>query len=161
MKKYSLLAICALIFASLACGSSADIEVTQVIVDVTIKPVITSTPTLESPTPENTETPIPKEEYVLLFDAAPYSVFLDHNTDRGNGKGINVYLDDDGKRFIFEIIGGSPNCPAMPSGQAYLVRYEDGTEEWRDRQAVENPLTYVKNDSTLLLHDWTFYESCP
>ena len=134
---------------SLACGLSANQP-----------PAVTATHTSQPPVQAITSSPTEtKEPYVYLFEAAPYSIFLDHDSDRGNGAGIRVYMGEL-KTFVFEIIGGG-SCPSMPSGQGYLVRYPDGNEEWKDRRAMEESELFVANDVTLFAHDWTVYNNCP
>ncbi len=143
-----------LFLASLACGISSA-QIPEAIASPTSKPAqaITSFPT-DIPSPTET-----REPYVYLFEAAPYSIFLDHDSNRGNGAGIKVYMGEQ-KTFVFEIIGGG-SCPSMPSGQGYLVRRPDGKEEWKDRRAMEESELFVANDVTLYAHDWTVYYNCP
>lgn len=118
-----------------------------------------STPTPEPPTaiPSITATPDP---YIYLFEVSDL-IFLDHDANRGNGKGLKVYMGEQ-KLFIFEIIGGG-DCPSMPSGQGYLVRYPDtGNVEWKDRRAMEESELFVDNDSfALYARDWKVYYNCP
>jgi len=65
------------------------------------------------------------------------------------------------KTYIFEIIGGG-DCPSMPSGQGYLVRYPNGNEEWKDRRAMEEAALFVVDDSKALYSvDWKIYYNCP
>lgn len=162
---------------SLACGASSNVAtpnpeikntaVVEIlatpIVAETAKPTdtpqIASTDTAEQPTPipSPTETPNP---YIYLFEVSDL-IFLDHDANRGDGAGLKVYMGEQ-KLFIFEIIGGG-NCPSMPSGQGYLVRYPDtGSVEWKDRRAMEESELFVDNDSrALYARDWKVYYNCP
>jgi hypothetical protein len=110
-----------------------------------------------TPIPSATNTPDP---YMYLFEVSDL-VFLDHDASRGNGTGLKVYMGEQ-KLFIFEIIGGG-DCPSMPSGQGYLVRYPDtGNVEWKDRRAMEESELFVANDSlALFARDWEVYYNCP
>lgn len=118
---------------------------------------LTDTPEPPTPIPSPTETPDP---YIYLFEVSDL-VFLDHDANRGNGAGLKVYMGEQ-KLFIFEIIGGG-DCPSMPSGQGYLVRYPDtGNEEWKDRRSMEESELFVSNDSfALYARDWKVYYNCP
>ncbi len=157
-----------LLLVSLACGTSSNVttptpEIKNTIVAETAKPTdipqIAPTNTVELPTliPNPTETPNP---YIYLFEVSDL-VFLDHDANRGDGAGLKVYMGEQ-KLLIFEIIGGG-NCPSMPSGQGYLVRYPDtGNEEWKDRRAMEESELFVANDSrALYARDWKVYYDCP
>ena len=149
-----------LFFVSLACGGNSIQEPKNTAIPInTSTPVVTAT-IIDTPAP--TKTPLPtetREPYIYLFEVAPYSVFFDHDVNRGNGNGLRVYLGEQ-KTFIFEIIGGG-NCLSMPSGQGYLVRYPEGNEEWKDREAMEEQELFVANDVTLYAHDWKYYSNCP
>lgn len=118
-----------------------------------------STDTPEPPTliPEAINTPDP---YIHLFEVSSL-VFLDHDANRGNGAGLKIYMGEQ-KLYIFEIIGGG-NCPSLPSGQGYLVRYpETGNMEWKDKRAMEESELFVTNDPfTLYARDWKVYYDCP
>lgn len=132
---------------------------TPVIIDAVTStniPMITVTNTPEPPT----SVPTTKEPYIYLFEVSSL-VFLDHDANRGNGEGLKVYMGEQ-KAYVFEIIGGG-NCPSMPSGQGYLVRYSDtGNIEWKDRRAMEESELFVENDSlALFARDWTVYFDCP
>ena len=142
--------------------SVVEVVSTPIVVD-TAKPTdipqiaSTNTPKPPTPIPSATETPDP---YIYLFEVSPL-VFLDHDANRGNGTGLKVYMGEQ-KVYIFEIIGGG-DCPSMPSGQGYLVRYPDtGNEEWKDRRSMEESELFVANDSfALYARDWKVYYNCP
>lgn len=165
------------LLVSLACGASsnvttpmpevkntvvAEIAATPIVAETakpTDIPQIAPTNTVEPPTliPNPTETSNP---YIYLFEVSDL-VFLDHDAYRGDGAGLKVFMGEQ-KLFIFEIIGGG-DCPSMPSGQGYLVRYPDtGNEEWKDRRAMEESELFVANDSrALFARDWKVYYNCP
>ena len=62
--------------------------------------------------------------------------------------GVKIYYGKGtDKAYGFEAVGGSENCPRMPSGRGVLVRYPDGSEEWQDRgYLIESELFFVKSD---------------
>lgn len=62
--------------------------------------------------------------------------------------GVKIYYGSGSqKTYGFEAVGGSENCPSMPSGRGVLVRYPDGTREWKDRgYLVQSELYFVKSD---------------
>ena len=51
--------------------------------------------------------------------------------------GVKVYYGYD-KAYGFEVIGatGSGDCPIAPSGQGLFVKYPNGTQEWKDYDAM-------------------------
>lgn len=155
MKKHTASLLLALLVALvIACRTSADPTSTSIpspfeTIRVTETQVKTPTPRPPRPT---------KNPYMELYKASPSAIFFDHTVDRGTGRGVKVFLGEN-KAFVFEIVGGA-NCSSMPSGQGYLVRYEDGTHEWKDRVEIEQQNTYVLNDANLYFHDWTLYDSC-
>lgn len=156
MKKrtITLLLIALFVALTIACRTSADPTSTSIpslseTVQVTETQVKTSTPRPPRPT---------RSPYIELYKASPSAIFFDHTVDRGTGDGVRVFLGES-KAFIFEIVGGA-NCSSMPSGQGYLVRYDDGTEEWKDRVEIEQQPTYVLNNANLYFHDWILYDSC-
>jgi hypothetical protein len=51
------------------------------------------------------------------------------------------------KALGFTVVGGSSRCHIMPSGKGVLVRYPNGTLEWKDRGAlIESGLYFVRRD---------------
>ena len=49
--------------------------------------------------------------------------------------GVKVYYGLD-KAYGFEVVGITNNCPIAPSGKGLLVKYPDGTQEWKDYSAI-------------------------
>ncbi len=119
-------------------------------------PASTSTPTRTAtlmPTPTKTLTPEPTNT------PPPHWVPL-------LGKiwtGVKVYYGTgDTKAYGFEILGGSENCPSLPSGRGVKVLYPSGSKEWKDREyLVSSGLFYVlDNDPAISAIQWYEYD-CP
>ncbi|HEX2696483.1 MAG TPA: hypothetical protein VHM28_02170 [Anaerolineales bacterium] len=78
--------------------------------------------------------------------------------------GVKVYYGTlSEKAYGFEIIGGSEDCPSMPSGRGVKVKYPNGKEEWKDRTyLISSGLFFVKSDDPALSKlDWYVYNDCP
>jgi hypothetical protein len=120
-----------------------------------------------SPTATSKYTPTPQatpDPYVYIGGNWPNGIWdYIFKSDKG-ARGhlhLKVYMGEQ-KSNIFEIIGAA-DCSSMPSGQGYLVRYPNGNEEWKDRQAMENLELFVLKDelqNTFIDFSWKFYE-CP
>ena len=67
------------------------------------------------------------------------------------------------KAYGFEIVGGSEDCPSMPSGRGVKVKFPNGKEEWKDRlYLVSSGLYFVTPDDPALSRlDWRIYSDCP
>jgi hypothetical protein len=51
--------------------------------------------------------------------------------------GVVIYFGrGEQKALGFTALGGSAKCATMPSGKGVLVRYPNGREEWKDRDAL-------------------------
>lgn len=76
-------------------------------------------------------------------------------------RGVKVYYLTAGD-YGFTILGGSDRCPSMPSGKGLYVRYPDGLEGWKDRDAsVFNDYYFVReNDPALRKFQWVEYTGC-
>jgi hypothetical protein len=114
-------------------------------------------------TPDYTPTPsVTPNPYDYLAGDWPNGVWgYIFNPQKGARGHLKVYMGEQ-KSYIFEIIGAA-DCSSMPSGQGYLVRFPNGNEEWKDRQAMERlELFVLKDELTDSLRDfnWTFYQ-CP
>jgi len=72
------------------------------------------------------------------------------------GKGIQ-------KTYGFTILGGSEDCPSMPSKRGLKVLYPDGTEEWKDRNNIlESGIFFVRDDDPATkARDWYEFDNCP
>jgi len=101
----------------------------------------TNTPApTDTPAPTNTPVPMPTDDQTWMpLLAHVYS-------------GVKMYYGaGEEKAYGFEILGGNDNCPSMPSGRGLYVQYEDGTLEWKDRQAmVQSPYNFVRRDDPAL-----------
>ena len=78
--------------------------------------------------------------------------------------GVRIYYGTGStKAYGFEILGGSENCPTLPSGRGLKVLYEDGTVEWKDRRAIIiSGLYFIDADDPALDRiDWYVYTDCP
>ena len=130
----SLCAICAIcvVVGSLVPGSTgkrvpqvAQLEEPTATIEATTPPP-TSTPS-PSPTamllPTDTPVPSPTPKYVPVLAKI--------------WTGVKVYYGQgDEKAYGFEVLGGSEDCPSIPSGKGLFVRYPDGNEEWKDRAYI-------------------------
>jgi hypothetical protein len=78
--------------------------------------------------------------------------------------GVKIYYGlGANKAYGFEAIGGSESCSLMPSGRGVLVRYPDGTQEWKDRRyLIESGLYFVRaDDPNATSWDWVDLPGCP
>lgn len=75
--------------------------------------------------------------------------------------GVKVYYGD-AKTYGFEVLGGSESCSSLESGRGIKVRYDDGTVEWKDRQALITSDNYfVKaSDPALDKEEWHTFSDC-
>lgn len=107
----------------------------------------TNTPTItRTPLPSNTPSP----RYVPLIG----KIWL----------GVKVYFGvGSEKAYGFEILGGSEDCPSLPSGRGIRVLYLDGTEEWKDREYLVNSGIFfvLDNDPAISKQEWFVYSFCP
>ena len=108
--------------------------------------------------PAKTPTATVSPEYIKLSEVAD-KVFLPFDKPDSFGYGLRVYLGEN-KTYMFEIMGGG-DCPDMPSGQGYLVRYREGDTEWKDKEAMENLDLYIPNNGSIDTREWKVYNSCP
>ncbi len=122
-------------------------------------PTVTKTPRptrtfTRTRTPTKTRTPLPSNtplpEYMALLGNIWSGVKVYYGT------GVN-------KAYGFEILGGSEDCPSMPSGRGIKVLFPDGTEEWKDRNyLVLSGIFFVrKDDPALRSVTWYEYTFCP
>ena len=67
------------------------------------------------------------------------------------------------KSYGFRILGGSEDCPSLPSGRGVYVYYDDGTEEWKDRNyLISSGLFFIlKDDPARSTFEWYEYSFCP
>ncbi len=114
-----------------------------------IKPTIV-TPLIATEAPASTDTDLTVVQYLPLL-----------------GKiwaGVKVYYGSSAqKAYGFEILGGSENCSAMPSGRGLKVRYQDGTIEWKDRNNIlMSDIYFVRaDDPAIKALDWYDFKDCP
>ncbi len=126
--------------------------------------VVTATPVSDTPAPtkrptntprptntsQPTKTPIPPTPAPPTVSYLPLFGHLFLNVEIYYGSGPN-------KAYAFKALGGSENCPSMPSGRGVLVLYKDGSTEWKDRMnLVSSGLYFVRRDdpnATSLLWD--------
>jgi hypothetical protein len=73
-------------------------------------------------------------------------------------RGVKVYYGTD-KALGFEILGGVENCSLLPSGRGLRVRYPDGSEAWKDRNAIVDAGIYFarSDDPATRAMDWQVY----
>ena len=111
----------------------------------TVTPIPTNTPT-ETLTP--TSTVIPTPGYLPILGRV--------------WSGVKVYYGAN-KAYGFEILGGSEDCPSLPSGRGVLVQYPSGSKEWKDREyLISSGLFFVFSDDPALSDMlWYVYSSCP
>ena len=113
------------------------------------------------PTPVSSKTPIPAKTSVPSSGEPPESQFI---PIIGNiWTGVQVYYGSGSNiAYGFEILGGSENCPALPSGRGVKVRYPDGAEEWKDRDyLILSGLFYIlANDPAISGGEWFVYSLC-
>jgi len=124
--------------------------------------VYTATPSLTETTVFTASPIATADPYMWIGGDWPEGIWgYIFNPDKGARGNLKVFIREQ-KTLIFEIIGAA-NCPSMPSGQGYLVRYPNGNEEWKDRRAMENnELFILKDELTNTFRDfsWQFYP-CP
>jgi hypothetical protein len=124
----------------------------------TITQTSTITPTIK-PTFTRTATATP-DLYVSIAGDYPNGIWdYIFNPQKGARGHLQIHIGEQ-KSLIFEIIGAA-NCSSMPSGQAYLVRYPNGNEEWKDRQAMEKlDLFVLKDELSDIFRDfnWQFFQ---
>jgi hypothetical protein len=78
--------------------------------------------------------------------------------------GVKVYYGSGSeKTYAFEVLGGSSDCPSMPSGKGVKVKYSNGTEEWKDSDAIVLSGTFyvLSDDPAIKKMEWYVYKSCP
>lgn len=74
---------------------------------------------------------------------------------------VKVYFGDDQvKTFAFTIIGADDDCGITPSGKGVLVKYPDGTKEWKDRVYLLS-VGYVRSDDPFINLPRMDYYECP
>lgn len=74
---------------------------------------------------------------------------------------VAVYYGD-AKALCCWVVGGDESCDAVSSGRGILVRFENGTTEWKDRSAWNNSgIYFVKaDDPALKAQEWASLD-CP
>jgi len=73
--------------------------------------------------------------------------------------GVKVYFGDK-KAYAFTVVGVS-ECAGMPSGNGVRVRYEDGTLEWKDREALlTGPYYVAAGDPAASAREVTILSGC-
>jgi hypothetical protein len=78
--------------------------------------------------------------------------------------GVKVYYAlGDAKAYGFQIEGGSDSCHSMPSGRGVRVLYENGAEEWKDRDYLASSGLFfvIDSDPAISTLDWNVYANCP
>lgn len=104
---------------------------------LTVAALLTQSAASPTPAPAtNTPAPTPRP-------SVTYLPLLGHLFD-----GVKIYYGKGAaKAYGFEAVGGSDNCPMILGGRGVLVRYEDGTTEWKDRMyLLESGLYFVRED---------------
>lgn len=77
--------------------------------------------------------------------------------------GVKIYYGTGTiKTYGFEALGGADRCPAMPSGKGVLVRYPDGSTEWKDRMHLVGSGLYFARRSDPKANDiqWVELPGC-
>lgn len=95
-------------------------------------------------------------------DAEPSSDFLPISSRIWTG--VNVYYGTGSRvTYSFTVLGGSEDCPSLPSGRGVKVRLKNGSEEWKDRnELIFSGSFYVREDDPALSEmDWEVYSYCP
>lgn len=78
--------------------------------------------------------------------------------------GVKIYYGGgEEKTYAFEILGGSSDCPSMPSGKGLKVKYPDGTTGWKDRDSIVSSGTFyvLSDDPAIKKLEWNEYKLCP
>ena len=93
---------------------------------------------------------VPSPKYI------PLSFFIRTDVEVYYGAGST-------KSYGFQILGGSEDCPSLPSGRGVYVRYPDGTDEWKDRNyLILSGLFFVlEDDPARSSFEWYEYANCP
>lgn len=110
-------------------------------------PSLTLSPSV-TPTRRPSSTPAP--DYIPLVG----NIWADVEVYYGAGSN---------KSYGFQILGGSEDCPSLPSGRGVYVHYEDGTDEWKDRNyLISSGLFFIlKDDPARSSLVWYVYSFCP
>lgn len=125
-------------------------QFTVIVVAGNATPTKTPIPTRTAkPSPTHTSAPMPPR-YVPILGKI--------------WRGVEVYYGTGSdKTYGFQILGGSEKCPSMPSGRGILVRYSNGTVEWKDRNyIVMSGIYFVREDDPAIrAMDWYVFPNCP
>jgi hypothetical protein len=132
------------------------------IVTITNTPTLTDTPTI-TPTPTRTLKPtstrVPTSTRRPSATSTPIPNYLPLINHVFNN--VKVYSGDP-MVLVFTIVGGSEECPLLPSGRGVYVKYPDGRFEWKDRnELIQSGRYFVQDNDPNIQSSKIDYLQCP